>query len=430
MKTYQTWLRIAAISFMAFAIVACGDDAVDNGDGGNNGNGDEGELAYVAVGRFPVGESGTGYISYIEEFGEDVTLDLRDEGVELQGEPLAVAFGDDPYLYVGTTTSGVITRYEATETGFTPSGSVNLAAQGVDKINGYQAALQLINKEKAYFLHEGSRQLVIWNPAELKVEGARKFTELAAQEGIIMQFAGFPLRVGKHLVYGIGWRSSVAGLTHIVEGAGALVIDTETDVVTIIRDEDRCGYTLSVVEGSDGYVYLASEALTAAAAYLDTNEVGAAKPTCLLRFDLESMEIDPDYHFELSALYAESHAFAGTIYPAKEKGKAYMMVLDEDLIPPPSGPGHNVRTLTTYHSWLTYELTLGDEPSAVRIESLPPTGAGALLVQADDELYLPEFDNLDAATPRTFLRSYEGFERGDVILTILGHTRSIAKVRR
>lgn len=425
METTKKWLGLAAISLCGLLVAGCGDDA-DNDDKGGGG-----ELAYVAVGRFPTGEVSTGYISYIEEFGKDVTLDLRDNGLELQGEPLAVAFGDDSYLYVGTNTSGVITRYEATPTGFTPAGSVNLAAAGVDRINGYQAALQLINKEKAYFLHEGSRQLVIWNPTELKVEGSRKFTELEEQAGITMQFAGFPLRVGKHLVYGIGWRASDQGVTYIVEGAGALVIDTETDEVTIIRDKDRCGYTLSVAEGADGYIYLASESLTAAAVYLDTENLGAAAPPCLLRFDLESMAIDPEYYFELADLYEEEHTYAGTIYPAKEKGKAYMMVLDESILPPPPGEsGYNTRTLTTQHAWLTYELTLGDAPTAKRIESLPPTSAGALLVQAADELYLPEFDNADPATPRTLLRSYEGFERGDVILEILGHTRSIAKVIR
>lgn len=430
METQKKWLRIAAISLLGLMVAACGDDATDNNGDNGNGGGGEGELAYVAVGNFGSREDATGYISYIKEFGADVTLDLRDKGIELHGEPLAVAFGDDPYLYVGTSRSGVITRYEATPTGFVESGSVNLAAQGVGQINGYQAALQLISKEKAYFLHEGSRQLVIWNPAELKIEGSRKFTELEQQEGITMQFAGFPLRIDNHLVYGIGWRASQGGLTHIVEGAGALVINTDTDEVTVIRDESRCGYTLSVAEGNDGYIYLASESLTDAARYLDTNDVGAALPACLLRFDLESMEIDPEYHHVLSSLYEEAHEYAGTIYPAKEKGKAYMMVLDEDLIPEPGESGHNVRTLTTYHAWLTYELTLGNEPSATRIKSLPPTSAGALLVQAGDELYLPEFDNADPATPRTLLRSYEGFERGEVLLEILGHTRSIAKVIR
>lgn len=426
METQKKWLRIAAISLLGLMVAACGDDDTDSGRGIPKG-----ELTYVAVGNFGSREDATGYISIIREFGADITLDLREEGIELHGEPLAVAFGDDPYLYVGTSRSGVITRYEATSTGFVESGSVNLAAQGVGQINGYQAALQLISKEKAYFLHEGSRQLVIWNPAELKIEGSRKFTELEQQEGITMQFAGFPLRIDNYLVYGIGWRSATKEkITTIVEGAGALVINTDTDEVTVIRDESRCGYTLSVAEGNDGYIYLASESLTDAARYLDTEDVGGTLPGCLLRFDLESMEIDPEYHHVLSSLYEEAHEYAGTIYPAKEKGKAYMMVLDEDLIPEPGESGHNVRTLTTYHAWLTYELTLGNEPSATRIESLPPTSAGALLVQAGDELYLPEFDNADPATPRTLLRSYEGFERGEVLLEILGHTRSIAKVIR
>ena len=100
------------------------------------------------------------------------------------------------------------------------------------------------------------------------------------------------------------------------------VIDTANDSVSVVRDAaERCGYSFSVVEGTDG-LYVGTESFGAAQRALSAT---SAAP-CMLRLDPDTLTFDADYQVALEPLVGDIPA--GTLVPGSEPGKAYLRALD------------------------------------------------------------------------------------------------------
>lgn len=371
------------------------------------------------------GDSDITYLAQVDDLAAGTTVGFT--GPQVPGSVIAVASGDDPYVYVGSSSS-VLYRYVVTADGIELDDEVDFINEGTTAINGYQSALFLVDETKGYFLDLANNQVVIWNPTDMTVTGAEDFSETVTGADIRSGHSGFPIQIGTKYYYGLGFIDSTT--LGVLGGAAMLVIDSADDSATVFRDPmDRCGYTFSIAEGTDG-IYLASESYAAANHALDDS----APAPCMVRFDPETETFDETFQQDLTALVGGTAA--GTVVPGPTAGEAYLRVLEESELPctveqwsmgdsscPAGGAGPRARLLSVQAAWKWYELTLGDTPVATEMPDAVLTSGATLGINSGAEILVPEFEGT-----ATDLRDFTGNVYGDIVLESEGYIRSIAKV--
>ncbi|MCA9576386.1 MAG: hypothetical protein R3B40_04735 [Polyangiales bacterium] len=435
MTTLRHLDRMLAIA-SALTIAACGGgsgtDTPDNGapptdngtppadNGVDDDQGAAGEVSHVVMAYDDATQ--VTYMVQVPDLAAETMSSFT--GTSVPKLAVAVAFGDDPYFYVGSSDGPAVTRYEVTADGIVEDDEVSFENEGTTATGGYQSNLILVSRTKAYYIDQGNSQLVIWNPTTMTVSGTSSFdsiNEVGARSGI----SGFPIRVGTKYFYGVGWFTMAT--LDVLHGAAVLVIDSADDSATLVRDEDeRCGYSFSVVEGTDG-LYVGTEAFGAAQHALS---MGTAAP-CMLRFDPDTLTFDDTYQVALESLVGDVPA--GTLVPGPTAGTAYLraldfatlgFTLDEWKTGGPSGTSMgNARVLSTQPAWAWYELTLGDTPTATLLTHARSSAATLGIELGAGQRVIPEY-----AGPRTHLRSFTGNTYGSVGLDAQGNVRSAVRV--
>src|SRR5690606_8954674 len=142
-----------------------------------------------------------------------------------------------------------------------------------------------------------------------------------------------PLKNDDEIFVFPGWRSN--DNTKILDRATVVVVDTDSDEVTIVDHPDApCGYVRDGVLADDGYVYLATEAYGATVYQLSDEN---ASPPCLLRFDPDAKAFDEDFYVDLSTLDGVPDGqVAGSLLVDAEH-QPYLLVMDDsDYAGPPA----------------------------------------------------------------------------------------------
>tara|TARA_B100001750_G_scaffold230460_1_gene226924 strand:+ start:2175 stop:3494 length:1320 start_codon:yes stop_codon:yes gene_type:complete len=437
-------MRVFLAIFAALTFAAgCGDDDGDTTDPGDDLPGTDLGVTDDAGGEDPDGgpvpETIDRYIATVYDTDSEITylaeLDALTgtadfTGTQVVGSTIAVGFGDDPYVYIGSSASSTIGRYEFTVDGMVLDEEIDLLNEGTTATSGYQSHLILVDRTKAYYIDVPNNQLVIWNPTEMTITGSEDFSAPIAMADMRSGIGGFPVQVGTKLFYGVGWLDATT--LEVVGGAAVLVIDTTDDTAELVRDPaQRCGYSFSVAEGTDG-LYVATEAYGAASHALGDSEF----EPCMVRFDPEAETFDASYEQDLTALV--DGAPAGTIVPGPAAGQAYLRVLDESALPctlaqwsmgdascPAGGGGPRARLMSIQPAWKWFELTLGDEAAATEMPEAALTSGATLGIQTGTEVLVPEF-----ADSTTDIRDFTGNTYGDIVVESPGTIRSVIHVSR
>ncbi len=431
-------LVLALVS--ALTVGACGGDSgatvVDNGVADNGlppgDNGTPEDNGMVTEDAGPTGvvshvvlayddQAQVTYFVQVPAFGTSATSSFT--GISVPKLAITVAFGDDAFFYVGSADGPAVTRFEVTPTGIIEDEEVSFENEGTTVTGGYQSNLILVSPTKAYYIDQANSQIVVWNPTDMTVTDTIEH-ESINEAGVRTGISGFPIRVGTKYYYGLGWFNSTT--LDGVHGAAVLVIDSADDTATIVRDaDDRCGYSFSVVEGTDG-IYVGTEAFGSAQHALSA---GTAAP-CMLRLDPDTLEFDEDYQVALESLVGDVPA--GTLVPGPSAGTAYLRALDftalgvslQDWMTGGAGGTSmgNARVLSTQPAWVWYQVALGETPTATLLTH-PASSAATLGVVTGGGTLIPQY-----AGPRTFLRNFTGNTYGDVQLDAQGNVRSAVRV--
>lgn len=303
------------------------------------------------------------------ESTEDLSLD---DAVELAGRVV----GAGPYrggaIFVGGDAAPTVTRYDLVEGDVLQEGNtVSFVNQGLASIGEYGGQFHFVSNTKAYFFDGATASMVIWDPEDMSVEGATPLADLVLADSLLTFSASPLLLEDDTLVTFAGWRAGPA----VPSQAGVVFVDTATDEATVVLD-DRCGYVRDGALGSDGLLYIATEAYGASVHLL--NEDNAA-PACLLRIDPETRQFDADFLVELSSLVDGGTAGSLTRGPA---GSVFLRVLDETAfaVMDDTSP----RLLASVAAWGWASLELGDTPSVTMLNT-PVGGGSVLLLPLGDE---------------------------------------------
>lgn len=426
---------LAALTLTCTAsLSACGDDNDDNvthpgdgdGDGDNNGDGDNGDGDTSQPGERPLyaittqvasGDTGQ-WISKIIladtlTASKATKLNLND-GISVNGRALSMTPGtNEGVLYVASDDGPTITEFTLDAGDKLKAGrTVNFEARGISKFTEYSGLFPFASAEKAYVFDGATAQIVVWHPKEMKLGRGISLSELNIDKQLL-SFSNDPIVVDNQIIQFAGWREGL----FVYSMAGVVVLDTETDVATVVKD-DRCGYVRNGVLGEDGKIYMATEAFGSAAHYV--NDVKSPKP-CLLRFDLATKRFDSNFHVDLNALFGGKAS--GTILAGPD-GKAYVKVLDSSLIPDNHSGKDHPRVLASLGVWKWGTLTLGDEPTGKSIPGDATLGS-VMPFHFGNVTYAPLFWNNERTT---FLPITEDGP-GKANLEVSGVVFSIAKLR-
>lgn len=390
MKSTWNFALAALLGGSLLGVTACSDDSDTNGNpggstgGGSSGGGaggeggsgsDDQEPVYAVVTQIFGESDNTSYIVTQSDLsGDELSLD---SGIEINGRAIAAGPTNGGSLFVGTDLGATVTRYDLAADGTLQEGpEVSFAGAGLTSVGEYAGQFQFVAEDKAYFFDGSTAQVVVWNPEEMTYTESLDLSSLVF-EGELLTFGGAPLRSGDDVLAFAGWRTS--DNSQVPDRAAVVMVDTETDEVTIATDE-RCGYVRDGVLASDGFVYLATEAFGAAVHHMNAENASAP---CLLRFDPEAGEFDDSFHVDLTTLFDDAVAGTLLIGPGNQP---YLLALDAADYDGPPVP----RVLASSPFWQLAKLTTGDEPSVELLDTdlLP----GSILPAAfGDDVYLPVF---------------------------------------
>jgi hypothetical protein len=301
----------------------------------------------------------------------DAQLGL-DEATEIAGRALAVGPTNAAVTYVTTGTS--ITRYvlDGSDKLVAEQPTISFSGVGVTDIHEYGGQFVFVSPTKAYFFDGDNSQVVLWNPQSMTVGQPISLDVLSEDsEGLTITFSAAPIRIEERVFTFVGLRQGVVP----VAPTAVVALDTKNDSANVVTD-DRCGYVRDGVLAADGWIYLATEAY--AAAYHRINASGDIASPCLLRFDPQAQEFDPDFHVELSSMV--NGGVAGTLVVASN-GSAYLKVLDEELAP--ISLDSNARVVASQPAWHWGKLSPGAEP-AVTMLDLPATSGSITPIDLGD----------------------------------------------
>jgi hypothetical protein len=280
----------------------------------------------------------------------------------------AALFGDDGrnVFSLGSSDSATVTRYELSPTGqLSERGSLSLQPYGITSAFKRPELVPMISATKAYWVDDGSAQVVVWNPEAMTLTGTISLAA-AQREGWVLEVGQAVARDGL-LFISANYRDDADGEAG---EAVAIVIDTLTDAVVEVATDVRCGGTLDIARGPAGELYFASNTLAASFYALGRFE-GYPGP-CVLRIAPGEQTFDPGYY--VSMLELTGGRAAGQLVLGAS-GRAFLLALHTDLLAEPLGPDSELFAPYEAAAWRWWSVELGSlEGGSVGLGSLEPGG--------------------------------------------------------
>ncbi|MGE6759802.1 hypothetical protein ACQKGO_17430 [Corallococcus interemptor] len=400
--------RLLLTLSLAFT-AACGDDDDDNKtpDAGTQTS------LYAFVAQVSTDTASTSYVVLTDKLDPSTPLSLTN-ATEINGRALGSGIPKSGAIFVSSSAGGTVTRYNVTANNtLEKAGEVSFAGKAVTTIGEYQNQFQFVSETKAYYFDGRGSQVIVWNPKDMTVTNSISLPDMTLA-GSTTTFASNPLRVGTKVLMPLGWRAGAA----VTKQAGIIVVDTSDDSAVVVRD-DRCGYVRDGIVGSDGQVYLATEAYGAAEKRVSGSNPSVPTP-CLLKFDPATNTYDKTFFKELSAL--TNNGATGSLL-AGPNGTGYLRVLDETAYA--VQPDTVARALASAVAWRWWKLDPAAGTQATRVDTLPASTGSSFLYEVDGRTVFSEFTNSGSTTNYRELTDLSG----KLVATHQGLSFSFLQVR-
>jgi len=389
----QAWCRALVVVGLLFT--GCDDDGNEDADEGSetpttldptDDTAGPGGPAFAIVTQVFSANSQTSYALVTNTLAAGVVLDTA-TAIEIPGRALGFGLTGQGVLYVGGSAGPTIERYLVTDdNALVLDRAVTLVDQGISRIGEYQGQVQLVSPTQAYYFDGGAARAVAWDPMNMVVQGSVDLSALQMAD-TVLTFSSSPVQVDGRIYMPAAWRSS--DNTTIIPESAMVVLDSATGTATIVRD-DRCGYAREAVLGTDGFIYIATEAYGSAVQVLAPDN---APEPCMLRFDVAAGVYDPNFHIDLNALTGSPAT--GSIFPAGP-GEAFIRALDPALVD--LSMDLHPRVLASTRAWNWLRVGLGDAPTPAAVPHLQPGNGSVFMWSTSIGPVLSEFSNDQSST--------------------------------
>ncbi len=316
-------------------------------------------------------------------------LDTR-SGVEVGGSAALFGLDGSSAFALGGSETSFIQRYEVTADGrFEEGKRLGLSSQGIDSAFKLPGLVPFLSEDKAYFIDDVTEQIVVWNPVEMTVEKSISLAS-ATREGWFLELREQAV-VRDNLLF-IPGRFRDADLGEAGQ-ALALVVDTDTDELVDVLEDDRCGDTTQVVTDASGALYFGSGAV---AAVLHALKRPADYPApCILRILPGERRFDPDFHVALPGLVEDRPA--GRLVAGTE-GRAYVLALHAELLDEELGPSTELWAPWDAAAWRWWQIELGASTPGTLVEGAPLGSAAGSVLRSDGRDHIQHLNAEEGST--------------------------------
>jgi hypothetical protein len=348
----------------------------------------EGRYVLSTTSFQPDGE--TSLVGRVDDLG---VADAFDSARAIEVGGAAALFGADgrSVFALGSSDGATLRRYELAADGqLVQRGALSLQPYGISSAFKRPELVPMVSDSKAYWIDDGSLQVVIWNPAEMTVSGT--FSLAAAERaGLLLEVGEAVVRDGL-LFVSASYRDDADGEAG---EAVALVIDTASDTLLHVASDPRCGGTLDIAPGPGGVLHFASNSF-AASLYALGRPADYPAP-CVLRVLADAQSFDPDYYVSMLDLTAGRPA--GQLVVGAE-GNYHLLALHADLLDEPIGPETELFAPYESNAWRWWSTELDAPDTGAVIDGVAPRSAANRVLSAGGKQYIA---NIDSDTGTTTL---------------------------
>lgn len=275
--------------------------------------------AYVLGSRIRMPSGRTFYATMLPSL-EPTTVDLS-ESLEISG--FARSFAFDGAVFTMDSESLTIVRWAVDDA---------LALSEVDRLSmanlgfsSFNALFAFLAPDRAVYIDPQQRQVVLWNPRDMVVEGTVPFGAAALRE----QFEEVEILSiavsGDRLLLPIAWTTEDRFIAEPT--VGVLILDAFTGETLDVITDDRCAVAGGAFATDNGDVYVIGDSGGGAFEVFGDNDL---PPPCVLRVRAGQSVFDPDYYVNLSDVAASPIAARLVGLPS---GVAVTRVVAEDVDP-------------------------------------------------------------------------------------------------
>lgn len=358
----------------AIALAGCGETPPSTtGDSGGVDGGTQTEDGgatptpqFVIHSAVQTGDGRTNYFTVVDSLSEVEELDYG-SSLEVPGRARLYAEPGIGFFAIGDGEDVSVTRYELGDDGtFVAGARLSFQAQGVRAMSA-QAVL-FVSATKAYYKDDDQAQIIVWNPAEMTVEGVIELPAELIRADRLTDLGSWASRPGE-AYFAVGWTTEE--YDHVDPGTALVRIDTATDAITVAHD-DRCRGLNKTATSGDA-LYFFSDVINGFG-YAVYGEDGG-QPDCALRVLPGQSAFDPAYLGSMAPALGDDEI--GTIVSVTADGVAWAQVVDTTMVP--TAPG------TTYSQWYAtgwrwVRLPLATLSDPVRVSTTPGAYSGFTMV--------------------------------------------------
>ncbi len=309
---------------LASALLAgCGDETQVLPAPGEGGRADpEAPLYGLAVSVFNPDASQTYLITTSDLSARQ--FDVRGQGLELPG--FLFPFSHQDAIFVPNEDGPTLTRYAlgaggALEEGITLSFASRGYAAAMDSFN-----FPVLSATKAYAFDPPNSRVHLWNPTAMTLLPGEIDISMIQREGFVARIAAdadAARQQGNLLFVPVGWEDALTEDARPV--SGLLVIDTETDTVVKLLEDERCTEFQSSVRTASGDLYF----FTSEHSIVTLSGQNTDYPSCALRIRAGESDFDPDFVLNISELTSRPIGCCG-VWAGGES--VYVPVLYEERV--------------------------------------------------------------------------------------------------
>jgi hypothetical protein len=389
-KRSASTLAKALVALSASLLAACGsdEDPIDTLSEGNVGEGTAPtDPLYVVATSFITGDDLETYLVTSDTFDESTVINPTAGPKLLGGIDLVVGGGA---VFAPDSNGPVLIRYQLDANNQLVRGAeLSFAGVGMTSLSG--GHVYVVDETKGYVFDPAGPRIIVWNPQTMLLTGEQ--IDLAAISrpgwtpninlGLVNLGA---IRRGQELLIPLNWQDQDGNSRY---ASGLLAIDTTTDQVLGVDEDERCGETFTNLAAPNGDIYFFPPAWSSTQHYF----IDLHQPTCVLRVRAGEAAFDRDYQLDLSSLGSGSAA-TGAI-PDGDSG-FYFFTVDETL--------WNARSEDLDSFWRISHYDFASQ-QAREISSLPIWKGHAHYVNMSGEIVFVFWEETDTGNRTTFYRA-------------------------
>jgi len=311
---------IATLSSCLGILAALGTSACSGGEHDDKvGESGTGPL-YLLATNFSAGDQNETYLVTSKTFDADTKIDPTN-GPKLLGGIVPTVHGGA--AFVPDANGPILLRYQpGAKDRLEPVGELSFAGVGMTEIMSWHVWVQ--SETKGYVFDPAGLRIVIWDPSQMELTGKQiDLSELDVAgwlPNLVFEHSG-PVKRGEQLLVPVGW---VDQDTNSRYASGVITLDTKTDEVVDVAQDERCGEAYANVIAPNGDAYFFPPDWSAMPHFF----ADMHRPTCVLRIKDGETKFDSSFDLNLSVLGSGSAA-AGAV-PDGKTG-FFFTTVDEEL---------------------------------------------------------------------------------------------------